>query len=164
MRFILGVFISSIFLFSCSGSNDNKADNNSDKEKLVVTQEKEVIEITIAAIGESMAEIAFDPSSISVPENSIVKLLFQNNSVAAGMLHNFVLVQQGSGNEIASKGLRAGKSKNFVPKDKRVFASTKVLNMGETITIEFDAPSKGSYHYICTFPGHTNMVGRFIVE
>lgn len=115
-------------------------------------------------MGESMAEIKFEPQALSVPANSIVKLTFENKSSAEGMYHNFVLVELGSGAEISAKGITAGKDKNFVPNDDRVLAHSKVTNMGETITIEFEAPAKGSYHYICTYPGHTSMIGRFNVE
>ena len=129
-----------------------------------VLEEKEVVEIKIAALGETMAEIAFEPKALSVPANSRVKLTFENKSSAEGMFHNFVLVELGSGAEIATTGMKAGKEKDFVPNDERVFANTTMSKMGETLTIEFDAPAKGSYHYICTYPGHTNMIGRFNVE
>ena len=134
------------------------------EEAMEIVEDREVVEITVAALGESMAEIAFEPKSISVPANSRVKLTFENKSSAEGMLHNFVLVELGSGAEIATAGMKAGLDNNFVPKDDRVIAYTKVSNMGETLTIEFDAPAKGSYHYVCTYPGHTNMIGRFNVE
>ena len=126
--------------------------------------EKELVEINVAATGESMAEIAFEPKGISVPEDSRVRLVFENKSSAEGMLHNFVLVELGSGAEIAMAGIKAGAENNFVPKDDRVIAYTAVSNMGETLTIEFDAPAKGSYHYVCTYPGHTSMIGRLNVE
>ena len=130
----------------------------------VIEEEKELIEISVAATGESMAEIAFEPKALSVPANSRVRLTFENKSSAEGMFHNFVLVELGSGAEIAAAGMKAGLDNNFVPDDKRVIAYTKMSNMGETLTIEFDAPAKGSYHYVCTYPGHTSMIGRLNVE
>ncbi|MBL4707235.1 MAG: hypothetical protein JKY48_02185 [Flavobacteriales bacterium] len=134
------------------------------EESIEVVEEKELIEIKVAAIGESMSEIAFEPTTLSIPSNTRIKLTLENKSSAAGMLHNFVLVELGSGAEISSAGIKAGKKNNFVPKDKRVIAYTKIAQIGETITVEFDAPAKGSYHYICTYPGHISMVGRLNVE
>lgn len=125
---------------------------------------KEIVEIQLIAKGESMNEIAFDPASLTIPANSRVKLTLKNESEAAGMFHNFVLVELGSGAEISAAGIKAGKSNNFVPKDDRVIANTIVSKMGETVTVEFDAPAKGSYHYICTYPGHTSMIGRLNVQ
>jgi len=125
---------------------------------------KEVIEISIVAKGESMNEIAFEPNVLTIASNTRIKLTLKNESSAAGMLHNFVLVELGSGKEISAAGLRAGKAKGFIPKDDRVIAYTKLSNMGETVTVEFDTPPKGSYHYICTYPGHISMIGRLNVE
>ncbi len=162
-------------LISCGGNEkaeSEKADTSSPEaigeavEAIVklIEEEKEVVEITVAALGESMAEIAFEPKSLSVPANSRVKLTLENKSSAEGMFHNFVIVELGSGAEISAAGIKAGIDNNFVPNDERVFANTTMSKMGETLTIEFDAPAKGSYHYICTYPGHTNMIGRLNVE
>jgi azurin len=161
-------------LISCGGNEkkeskktetaSEKVEEVMEEVEEVIEMEKEVVEIKVAALGESMAEIAFEPKALSVPANSRVKLTFENKSSAEGMLHNFVLVELGSGAEIATAGMKAGKENNFIPDDKRIFANTTMSQMGETLTIEFDAPAKGSYHYICTYPGHTNMIGRFNVE
>ena len=161
------LFLSCIALLSCSGSQ--KKESNTLKEESSVQPPKEiqqaVVELTVKAVGETMMEIAFEPKILSIPANSMVKLLFKNESSSAGMLHNFVLVELGSGQEIATKGIKAGKEKQFVPNDQRVIMYTKVLDMGEETIVEFKAPSKGSYHFICTFPGHfPNMIGRFNVE
>ena len=159
-------------LVACGGSEKKSTKEQTEKtpqpkEELAPEEpkEKEVVEITVNAIGETMTEIAYDPNSITVPANSRVKLTFNNKSSADGMLHNFVLVELGSGQEIATAGIKAGKENEFIPKDNRIFANTIMTQMGETVSIEFDAPAKGSYHYICTYPGHyPNMIGRFNVE
>ena len=152
-------------LVACSGSEaKNSSSEQNETDKSSIPANKERVEIRIAALGESMAELAFEPKSISVPANSTVVLTFENKSSAEGMYHNFVLVELGSGQEISSAGIKAGKSKEFIPNDDRVITHTKVTDMGETVTIEFDAPAKGSYHYVCTYPGHTSMIGRFNVE
>jgi len=130
-----------------------------------VEKEKEVVEIKLAASGEDMTAIAYEPKSLSVPAGSRVKLTFENKSQAAGMYHNFVLVKLGTGQEIATAGIQAGKENEFIPQSDLIYAYTEVVDMGKTVTIEFDAPPKGSYHYICTYPGHyPNMIGRLNVE
>lgn len=161
-----------LFLVACGGNTEKsrKTEKNSTvKEvkkviKVAVEEEKEEIEIKLVAMGENMAAIAFEPKSLTVPFNSRVILTFENKSSAEGMLHNFVLVKLGSGADIAAAGMKAGPENNFVPKDDRIYANTTMTNMGETVIIEFDAPAKGSYHYICTYPGHTSMIGRFNVQ
>ncbi|MGD1893724.1 MAG: plastocyanin/azurin family copper-binding protein [Cyclobacteriaceae bacterium] len=42
---------------------------------------------------------------------------------------------------------------------------TKFIGGGESDTITFEAPSPGTYDYICSFPGHyALMQGKLIVE
>ncbi len=169
----LSIAVAIFTLVACGGEGKKTAPKKVDtaptkvaeKELEIIeeVEEKEIVEIRVSALGESMAEIAFEPKALSVPANSRVILTFENKSSAEGMLHNFVLVELGSGSEIAAAGIKAGLDNNFVPDDKRIIAYTKMSNMGETITIEFDAPAKGSYHYVCTYPGHISMIGRLNV-
>jgi azurin len=42
---------------------------------------------------------------------------------------------------------------------------TRMLGGGESDTITFDAPEPGTYIFICSFPGHYQlMMGEFIVS
>ena len=176
---IITPIVAALFLVACGGGEQKakKADSEvktspkkTEKVEEAKTEEeepaeKELVEITLAATGETMTEIAFEPKTLTIPANSRVKLTFNNKSSMEGMLHNFVLVELGSGQEIATAGISAGKDNAFVPDDDRVIAYTEVSDIGETVVVEFDAPAKGSYHYICTFPGHyPNMIGRLNVE
>lgn len=164
-------------LVACSGDAKQTESNNKEKntveeaEKEVVEEapaeavEKEIVEINLAAIGEDMTAIAYEPKSLSIPAGSRVKLTFENKSAADGMYHNFVLVNLGTGQEVATAGIQAGKENEFIPESDDVLVYTEVVDMGKTVTIEFDAPARGSYHYICTYPGHyPNMIGRLNVE
>tara|TARA_R110002096_G_scaffold352864_5_gene546039 strand:+ start:8838 stop:9371 length:534 start_codon:yes stop_codon:yes gene_type:complete len=151
---------------STKKSENSTTEKQETKEVVEETEVKEKQEVSIELIakGETMAEISFEPKTLSIPANSKVKLTFKNQSSAAGMLHNFVLVKLGTGQEVSTQGIQAGADNNFIPDNPNVLVHTKILNMGETIEIEFDAPAKGSYHYICTYPGHTSMIGRLNVE
>lgn len=170
-KFLTIILLSS--LFAC-GNNEQKNDVKKEltptqvqknKKPIVDKKERQQVEITMIAKGESMTEIAFEPKSLTIPANARIKLTLKNESGTAGMFHNFVLVELGSGQEIATAGIAAGKENGFVPDDKRVIAKTIMTDIGETTTIEFDSPAIGSYHYICTFPGHyPNMIGRLNVE
>jgi azurin len=88
-----------------------------------------------------------------------------NENKAAGMLHNWVLVNLGSGQEVATAAIAAGPDKEYIPENANVLAYSKMLNPEETTTFEFTAPTAGSYNYICTYPGHfPKMVGKLVVE
>jgi azurin len=57
-------------------------------------------------------------------------------------------------------------AKGFIPETPDVLYHTKLLNPGESETLEFTAgPEKGEYPYLCTFPGHPRiMQGTLKVE
>lgn len=157
-------------LMACGGNTDTKKETTktSTKSEKVVSSKTEVpeaIEIKLIAKGESMSEIAFEPKSLNVKAGQEITLRFINNSSDAAMLHNFVLIPEGIGEEIATEGIKAGAENDYVPADERIIAHTKVANNGEEVVITFIAPATGNYHYICTFPGHyPGMVGRMIVN
>ncbi len=164
------IVILALGLFSaCTNQTDKMESEKNEtaskvKKPSIENKKMDTIQIEVAAVGESMNELAFEPQSLSVPANSLIQLSFANKSSAAGMLHNFVLVELGAGQEIATAGIKAGPDNNFLPNDKRIVFSTQVLDLGEQVIVEFKSPKKGSYHYICTYPGHfPKMIGRFNV-
>lgn len=84
----------------------------------------------------------------------------------AVMGHNLVILKPGT--DISDFSLKAADAKDteFIPaseKDK-VVAHTKLIGGGESDTIEFTI-EKGTYDYICSFPGHSSiMKGKLVVE
>ncbi len=82
------------------------------------------------------------------------------------MGHNLVILKPGT--DISDFSVKAmdAKDTEYIPasaKDK-VIAHTKLLGGGESDTIEFTI-EKGTYDYICSFPGHSSiMKGKLIVE
>lgn len=114
-------------------------------------------------------DMKFDLSEIKVKEGQTVKLTLTHTGKMAktAMGHNFVLLAAGvSLSDFASKAMGA-QSTDYIPagSEKDVIAHTKLLGGGETDTIEFTAPAKGSYEFLCSFPGHSALMkGTFIVE
>ena len=53
----------------------------------------------------------------------------------------------------------------YIPEGDEIIAYTKLLGGGDSDTITFEAPKKGIYTFICTFPGHWQLMkGKFIVK
>jgi azurin len=87
---------------------------------------------------------------------------------ATAMGHNWVLVKGSDAGAVASAGLSAGPTNNYVdPTDKRVIAHTKLVGGGESSSVTFpvSALKAGeSYTYECTFPGHNGiMTGKLTI-
>ncbi len=124
-----------------------------------------VVEVTLKAMGNSMADMSYDLKELRVKAGSTVHLLFINESTDVSMSHNFVLIDEGSAEKVGPEGMKAGADNDYVPKMKQVLVSTKMTAPKEKTEITFPAPEKGTYDFICTYPGHyQKMNGKFIVN
>lgn len=138
------------------------AEENTD---VVASADNTVLEITIKG-GDDMK---FDLSTIKAKAGQKVKLTLVHSGKLpkASMGHNFVLLKNGvNETDFAAKAL-AAKDTDYFPAGSAsdVVAHTKLIGGGESDTIEFTAPARGAYNYICTFPGHSAiMKGKFIVQ
>lgn len=170
----LALMISSAAFVGCGGGDSpksgksrpiKKTEKTEEKaEKEVASAEKQVVELELG----SNDQMQYDKTELRVPANSTVKLTLKHNGKMPkeAMGHNFVLLQKGTDvAAFAMKAIEAGVEKEHIPAGKSVIANTKLIGGGESTTISFDAPAKGTYDYICSFPGHYGiMKGKFIVE
>jgi azurin len=108
----------------------------------------------------------FEKETITVKAGDTVKLrLVHTGKIAkAAMGHNFVLLKKGTNIDQFITN-RAGKE-DYIPNNGAdIIAHTRLLGGGESDLIQFLAPEKGTYTFLCSFPGHAAMmVGKFIVE
>ncbi|SMG16412.1 azurin [Marivirga sericea] len=146
---------------SADAPKEGKADENSvDK-----SSNEGVIEITI----EGNDQMRFNLDEMKVKAGSTVKLTLKHvgEMTKQQMGHNWVLLKQGT--DIMEFGQKAAGAANndYIPQAEanKVIANTKTLGGGEETTITFEAPEKGTYDFICSFPGHVALMkGKFIVE
>jgi uncharacterized cupredoxin-like copper-binding protein len=82
-------------------------------------------------------EFSFSPSSISVSAGERVKIIFKNEGKVP---HNLVIQE--------------------------LNIKTRTIGGGQTDTIEFTAPSSGTYTFYCSIPGHRSagMEGKLEVK
>lgn len=122
------------------------------------------VEVTI----ESNDQMRFNLSEIKVKEGQTVVLTLKHvgKLPKAAMGHNWVLLQQGVVMGTFAQEAVKAKDTDYVPEESAsVIAHTKLVGGGEETTIEFKAPAKGEYTFICSFPGHYALMnGKFIVE
>jgi putative membrane-bound dehydrogenase-like protein len=99
----------------------------------------------------------FDKKLINVKAGQKVVINLENPD---GMQHNLLIIKPGTLQKVgkaADEMLRDPQAadKQYVPKVPEVLYATKLVNSGETITLEFTVPAEpGDYPYVCTFPGH----------
>ena len=158
-------------LISCADSNKGieKQLTNSKEVKAqdaeVENSKKEWVEFEIRAVGNTMSDMRFDIENIQVNNDSWVRIILINEGEQIAMKHNIVFVNYGSRKEVATQAINAGPNMKYVPNNVNIIASSDLAEPGETVILEFKAPSKGNYEYVCTYPGHSeSMRGYFIVK
>lgn len=165
-----------IYLFACAALTIASCTNNSQTQ----TQETDATATENTTPAPATAtdgvialnagdDMKFDLTEIRVKEGQTVKLTLTHTGKMekTAMGHNFILLAAGvTLGDFATKAM-AAQSTDYIPADseKDIIAHTKLLGGGESDTIEFTAPAKGTYEFLCSFPGHSALMkGSFIVE
>lgn len=125
----------------------------------VLSTDPLVVEVRIG----SDDSMRYDVEAFEVPAGAEVRLVFANRALKP-MLHNWVLVERGTEEQILQLGLQAGFEHDWVPAHAGVVAATAALRPGTETTLVFDAPEPGVHPYLCSVPGHGAMRGRMTVR
>jgi azurin len=164
IQLALSIFAISLFVACGGGQEAPKASENTETATAETSEPGEK-EITIKVIGNSMADMAYSPTLINVNKGDLVKLTLVNENDAEGMYHNIIFVKLGSGQEVATEAIAAGKDKDYIPENENIIAASPMAAPKETVNMEFTAPEAGTYNFICTYPGHfPMMIGKMIVK
>ena len=162
---IKSILFLSLFIMSCNNSNNTKEKFQYErvKEEATTVQSSTMSNNVILNSNDQMK---FDKKIIRVNSNQKVTLTLNHNGrfPASSMGHNFVLIKKDV--DVNEYALRAAGARNseYIPEGDNEIAFTKMLGGGESDTITFDAPEPGTYVFICSFPGHYQlMMGEFIV-
>tara|TARA_B110000211_G_scaffold52621_1_gene58055 strand:+ start:354 stop:866 length:513 start_codon:yes stop_codon:yes gene_type:complete len=153
-------------LFACAGEKNTE---KSDQKKTEITRlqaiEKKWETFDIGAIGNTMSEMKYDIESITVKEGAWVRINLENKGIDNAMMHNIVFINYGTRKKVASEAIKIWPSQNFVENKKNIIAYSGVSKPGESVTLEFKAPKKGNYEFLCTYPGHAEIMrGYFFVK
>jgi azurin len=143
--------------------------NPVDAKILSAKTEVRDVKQTKAIVIKGTDAMQFDLKEIKVKAGQKVKLTLVHAGKLAktAMGHNWVLLNPGV--DVAAFGSKAAAAREteYIPKSEAasIIAHTKLVGGGESDTVEFTAPKKGTYTYICSFPGHyALMKGTFVVE
>jgi azurin len=171
MRNLILLAIIALTAFSCGSEPDNNTTTTtpaaSEQEAPAANQAeaKSASEVKLDIAGND--QMQFDKKELKVYAGQKVTLTLTHSGEMAKevMGHNFILLKPGT--DLAAFAADAVKAKDndYIPESDAIIVYTKMLGGGESDTITFDAPEKGTYDFICSFPGHyALMQGKFIVE
>lgn len=173
MKKIIGLLIISAFIVIGCGGNNKKKDDKKDSIKLkssktVNTETKEKQEGISEVYLTGNDKMKYNKTEIRVNAGDEVILTFEHvgEMSVETMGHNFVLLKKDTDvQEFGQKAVEA-KENDYIPEDTdAVIVHTKMIGGGEKTKITFQAPEKGKYDFVCSFPGHLALMkGVFVVE
>jgi len=156
-------------LFACT-NNSNGFEKNQDKIYEPASLEASTPidtrdTITVIASGANMSEMQFDTKLIKVPAQKQITIKLVNESTDATMPHNFVVIKNGTANDVGQAGYKHLDNAYVSPQDENVFGHTPLAQINETVYLTFTTPNAGEHQFICSYPGHWCMMkGIFITE
>jgi len=114
-------------------------------------------------------QMQFNTSELHAVAGKPIKLTLKHvgKIPKEAMGHNLVILQEGTDQSAFALKANDAKATDYIPESEKasIIAHTKLLGGGEEDTIEFTIDKKGSYPFICSFPGHFAMMkGILIVE
>ena len=114
-------------------------------------------------------QMQYNKTELSAAAGKTITLTFKHTGTLDKnvMGHNFILLKQGTDiNAFAQKAI-AAKATGYIPESEvaSIIAHTKLIGGGESDTITFEIKDKGTYDFICSFPGHIAMMkGKLTVQ
>lgn len=168
MKKILWILPAFALTMACGGEGEQATATEAETTAVEETTQEEVPAVVELSI-ESNDEMKYNTNRFDVKEGQMVKLTLKNvgQLPKESMGHNWVLLASGTNVEGFAVAAIAARETDHIPAEwsDAVIAHTNLLGPGEEHTIEFEAPSKGIYDFICTFPGHSGMMkGKFVVQ
>ena len=156
------IFLCSFIIFSCQNPNEKEQSKMKSSAKEQISLEKE-----IKIILNSDDLMRFDKNMLLVQSGQKITLTLNHIGKMDKLImgHNFVLLKKDV--DVAAFAEKAVLAKNnqYIPEGEEVIVYTKLLGGGESDTITFDAPEKGYYTFLCTFPGHWGLMkGKLVVK
>ena len=107
-------------------------------------------------------QMRYDTPEITVEAGKPFEVIFKNNDI---MPHNMVFIQPGMRTEIgnAAQAMAMVPDKDgylYIPDHKGIWARGKMLEPGQTERFHLTAPAEAGtdYEYMCTFPGHWQIM------
>lgn len=109
------------------------------------TSEQQVVDLYIETDGDF---IAFRPDTLTCPSSALVRLTFHHAGRLVTVRHNWLLTHADQ-LEALSKDFSANDGV-LSKDDPRVITATPLCDKGETVMIQFTAPSPGDYPFLCS--------------
>jgi azurin/glucose/arabinose dehydrogenase/lysophospholipase L1-like esterase len=112
-----------------------------------------------AKINVQASLMKFSIEAFTVEPSQHIELTLDNTDL---MPHNLLIVAPGKIEEVSKLAMEmgvAGWGKHYVPESSDVLFATKLVDASKKETLQIKVPDKpGDYPFVCTFPGHAQMM------
>lgn len=116
-----------------------------------------VVQIDLSTKGD---DIAFDKTSIQLVAGRRYRIRFRNLASPDSMIaHNVVVLRPGSEDRVIAKLQAVGYDLASLADDPDIIARSNTLNPGEHGEVAFAPVEAGIYPYLCSMPGHGDILG-----
>jgi len=126
------------------------------------------LRVAVFVVSTVREQMRYDTTRLVVEAGKPFEIVLENGDF---MPHNLVVVQGGSRPKVGALSMKmkpdqadaAGRA--FVPRVREVVAATPLLEPGQKYRLQMTAPNaQGDYEYVCTYPGHWEMMwGKLVV-
>lgn len=157
-------------LSSCGGNNEQSSTTTAPLETPAVepstAQTEPQVSNTLELEGNDQMQYNKTEFKVKAGEKVTLTLKHVGTIAKNAMGHNFVLLKPGTDLKAFDEKALTAKDTDYIPKSESasIIAHTKLLGGGESDTITFTV-EKGTYDFLCSFPGHASMMkGKLIAE
>jgi azurin len=125
------------------------------------------LRVAVFVVSTVREQMRYDTTRLVVEAGKPFEIVLENGDF---MPHNLTVVQGGSRPKVGALSMKmkpdqadaAGRA--FVPRIKEVLAATPLLEPGQKYRLQMTAPNaEGNYEYVCTYPGHWEMMWGTLV-
>jgi len=162
MKNFLSLFSLVLLVISC-GNEPKKEKFSYERVKVEEKTETNSNQLVL----NSNDQMLFDKSVLKAKAGEEVNLLLNHTGQIGKefMGHNFVLLKNGVDVDDFAQAAMLAKESEYIPAGDDTIAYTSMIGGGESDQISFTVDQPGTYVFLCTFPGHYQIMrGEFIVE
>lgn len=170
MKYTVILAALAIGLASCGGgtqTNDTKTDKATKSETPKEdTQASKPEPVTLTIEGNDQMKYNKEEMRVKAGQEVTLVLKHVGEMDIKAMGHNWCLLKKGVDmKEFAMEAMKATDNQYIPVGTNKLITHTDMIGGGQETSVTFTAPKKGTYDYVCTFPGHfATMNGKLIVE
>ncbi|HZN67889.1 MAG TPA: PVC-type heme-binding CxxCH protein, partial [Tepidisphaeraceae bacterium] len=137
-------------------------------EAAALRQRLKGLRVAVFVVSTVREQMRYDTPRLVVEAGKPFEIILENGDF---MPHNLVVVNGGTRDDVGNAAMKMrpdqldDRGRPFVPRNRNVLGATKLLEPGQRETLKMMAPDReGEYEYVCTYPGHWEMMwGRLVV-